>query len=211
MRRGRCIAHRGSMVDATSRSVRTDHAPQPRRPGLPVRTTAVLMAAGLLGFAAVNVGFELTGRFDEGPYASHAAGLAVMNWLVVVLKVLGALVAVLSVRHRPPVSPRVLAAALWAAFATLGVYVLGGLVEAIGMATGLVGGGEAIGAPEVGYLLAFLTAATGFGVLAVSFSRRHGTGRRWTLLGVLAGPAMIGLVLVVVPALLVAVGVMPGF
>src|SRR5664279_248910 len=54
------------------------------------------MAAWCLGFAAVNIALQVTGRFASGPYADLAAGLAVMDWIVVGLKLLGAAVAVLA-------------------------------------------------------------------------------------------------------------------
>jgi hypothetical protein len=62
----------------------------------PIRALGWVMAAWCLGFAAVNIAFQVTGRFASGPYADLAAGLAVMDWIVVGLKLLGAAVAVLA-------------------------------------------------------------------------------------------------------------------
>jgi hypothetical protein len=67
----------------------------------PIRALGWVMAAWCLGFAAVNIAFQVTGRFASGPYAELAAGLAVMDWIVVGLKLLGAAVAVLAAYSRP--------------------------------------------------------------------------------------------------------------
>jgi hypothetical protein len=177
-----------------------------------VIVVAVLMAAGCLAFTAVNVFFEVTDRFGDGPAADYASGLTVMNWFVVVLKVVGAAVALLSVSRLPsPVPPVLLGVALWGAFTTLGVYGLGSVLEAVGMATGVAGTIEDIDLAGIGYVLGFLFAAAGFGVLAVSYSRRNRLPKRVVALGALGAPVTLGLVLLAVPALLVAVGVMPDF
>src|SRR5215203_2586173 len=70
-------------------------------PGPVVTAIGILMALWCLGFAVVNVVFEITGHFAGGAYAWYASGLSVMNWLVAGLKVLGAVVALLSVARRP--------------------------------------------------------------------------------------------------------------
>jgi hypothetical protein len=169
------------------------------------------MAAACLGFAAVNVVFEATGHFANGRYAAYAPGFAVMDWLVVVLKVLGAAVALLSVAPRQRIlSTRAVAVSVWGAFGTLAVYAVGGVVEAVGMVTGLSGSIDEIDLASVGYLLCFLAAATGFGVLAVSYSGRHPRTRGPAVLGVLVGPLVLGLVLLLMPAVLRALGLFPG-
>src|SRR5215207_10180882 len=70
-------------------------------PGPVVTAIGILMALWCLGFAVVNVMFEITGHFAGGAYAQYASGLRVMDWLVAGLKVLGAVVALLSVARRP--------------------------------------------------------------------------------------------------------------
>ena len=55
------------------------------------------MALSCLGFAAVNVLFEITDYFVGGPYAEYASEISVANWSVVVLNVVGAAAALLSV------------------------------------------------------------------------------------------------------------------
>jgi hypothetical protein len=133
-----------------------------------------------------------------------------MNWLVAGLKLLGAVVALLSVtRRRPPVSPQLLGVGVWGVFATLAVYVLGSMVQAVGMGLGLMGSASQIDLPDVAYLIFFLLAAFGWGVLAISYLRRHALGWGTAALGVLGAPAVLGFLLVAMPALLGALGVMP--
>lgn len=168
------------------------------------------MAVWCVGFATVNIVFEATDHFADGPYAEYAAGFTVLNWLVAGLKVLGALVALLSVtRTSKLVPPGALAVLVWGAFATLGVYALGSVVEAVGMVSGLMGTPDQVDMAGLGYLLVFCVVAAGYGVLAVSYSRRHGLGRGVAVLGVLGAPVVLGLILLVVPALLASVGLMP--
>ncbi|GAA1455017.1 hypothetical protein [Nocardiopsis tropica] len=170
----------------------------------------LLMALWCVGFAVFNVVFEITDRFADGAYADYSSAITVMNWLVVGLKVLGAAVALLSVAKRPTfVPPALLAVAVWAVFATLGLYAAGSVVQVVGMVSGLVGGVDQIDAAGVGYVLLFLLAAAGFGILAVSHSRRNGLRKGFAVLGVLGAPAVLGLVLLAVPALLAALGLMP--
>jgi hypothetical protein len=62
---------------------------------------------------------------------------------------------------------------VWSVFAMLAVYVLGGMAQALGMMLGLMGSAGPIDLAGVAYLIFFLTAATGWGMLAVSYSERH--------------------------------------
>jgi presenilin-like A22 family membrane protease len=89
------------------------------------------------------------------------------------------------------------------------VYVVGSVVQAVVMLTGVAGDAEQVDAAGVGYVLAFLLAATGFGILAISYARRAGLGRRVMLIGVCGAPVVLGSVLVVLPAILEAVGLLP--
>lgn len=158
----------------------------------------------------VNVAFELTDHFRGGRYADYASAFTVMNWLVTVLKVIGAVVALLSIatpsRRIPASAVTVL---VWGAFATLTVYALGSVAQAIGMAAGLTGSVDEIDRAGIAYVMFFLLTAAGFGVLAISYSRRHRMRTRLAILGVLGAPLVLGLVLVVVPALLATLGLMP--
>jgi hypothetical protein len=175
-----------------------------------ISAIGILMALWCLGFAVVNVVFEITGHFAGGAYAQYASGLSVMNWLVAGLKVLGAAVALLSVARRPGrVSSAVVTVLVWAAFATLAVYVLGSVAEGAGMGLGLIGGADQIDTASVAYVLFFLAAAVGYGVLAISYSRRHPHGKGLVILGVLGAPAVLGLLLLAIPALLAAFGLLP--
>jgi hypothetical protein len=183
---------------------------RPDQAGTGVTVTGVLVALCLFGFAVVNIVFELTDHFAGGRYADYAAAFTVMNWLVVCLKLVGAAVALLSVTTRPffP-SKAVLAVFLWGAFATLTVYALGSVAQAIGIVFELTDNSEQIDLAATAYLLFFLLIACGYGVLASSYARRHCLPKRLAVLGVLGAPVVLGLVLVVIPMLLTAVGIMP--
>jgi hypothetical protein len=180
------------------------------QPSPSITAVGWLMALWCVGFAAVNVVLERTDYLADSEYADYAAAFTVMNWLVVGLKLLGAAVALLSVTKRPPfLPPRFLGVIVWSVFATLAVYVLGSMVQALGMLVGLRGSASQIDQAGVAYLVFFLTAATGWGVLAVSYSARHALGWRTALVGVLGAPVVLGLVLVAMPILLAALGLMP--
>jgi hypothetical protein len=194
----------------TSAVLATDRPQAPARPGTGVTVMGRLVALGCIGFAVVNVVFEMTDRFADGPYAEFASGIAVMNWLVVGLKALGAAVALLSVAKRPrALPPAFLGVLLWGAFAMLGVYALGSVVQAVGMALGLAGTADQIDMAGVGYVLSFLLLAAGYGVLAISYSRRFGLRNSVAVLGLLGAPVMLSMILLAVPMLLSALGLLP--
>ncbi|MCV2489167.1 hypothetical protein OF117_07305 [Geodermatophilus sp. YIM 151500] len=174
-----------------------------------VVVVGLLVAVWCAGFAAISVWFELTDHFGVGQYADDATAISVVNWFVAVLKVVGAAVALLAVsRSSRFLAPRIVGTLLWAALATLAVYVVGSIAQAVVMLTGVVGDAEQVDASAVGYLLAFLLAATGFGILAASYARRAGLGARLMLIGFCGGPAVLGSILVVLPAILQAVGLL---
>lgn len=167
------------------------------------------MVLGLLGFAAVNIVFELNDRFADSQYADYATGLTVMNWLVVCLKLLGAAVALLSI-WRPRVLPvAALTVLIWGCFATFVVYGASSLVQMLAIALGVTGDVGDIDLAGFGYVLGFLLLASGFGLLTISFSRRHSIRKRFAVLGVLGAPVLLVLVLMAVPALLAAFDIMP--
>lgn len=181
-----------------------------KRAGTFIIVIAVMVAVWCLGFAVINVGFEITDRFAHGSYARYASAFTVMNWFVVALKVLGAAVALMSVSDRPRLlSPSIMSVLVWGAFATLGLYVLGSMVQAVGMVVGYAGDTAQLDVAGVGYVLAFLAAAAGYGVLAISYSRRHRLRKRFAVLGVLVGPVMLVLILLAVPFVLRLLGLMP--
>jgi hypothetical protein len=181
------------------------------RPSSLVTAVGALVALGCGAFAAVNVWFEITGKFDSGPYAADADALSVANWYVVVLKLVGVAAAILAVTQPPRfLRPGTVGMVLWAAFATLTTYVAGSLAEAVVILSGEAGDPESIDLASVGYVLAFALAAAGFGVLAVSYTRRARVRRRDILLGVCGAPLVLGSILVVLPALLRATGVLSG-
>lgn len=154
---------RGSM-EATAVDNRSFGVPSP---GSAVAVVAWSVAVWCVGFAVINVVFEMTDHFAKGPYAEYAGGISVMDWLVVALKLLGAVMALLSLSKSPTRIPAsVLAVMLWGAFATLGLDAIGSVVEAIGMVTGLTGSAEEITLASVAYVVFFMLGAAGYGVLA---------------------------------------------
>jgi hypothetical protein len=180
-------------------------------PGPFVVAVGLLVALWCAGFAAISIWFEFTDYFEVGRYADDATALSVANWFVTVLKVVGAAVALLAVSRAPRfLAPRIVGTLLWAAFATLAVYVVGSITQAVVMLAGLAGDAEQLDAAAVGYVLAFLLATTGFGILATSYARRAGLGARVMLIGVCGAPVVLGSVFVVLPALLSAVGLLSG-
>lgn len=173
-------------------------------------TVGWLVAVWCLGFATANLVFELSDHFTGGPLAAYATGISVLDWFVFGLKLLGASVAVLTVTRLPgSIRPGAVAVLAWGAAALLGLYSLGNVVETAGMATGLVGSPDQITLRGLGYVLFFLLGAVGYTTLARSFSRRYDVGRRAMFLGMLGAPLVLGLILLAIPMLLVATGVMP--
>jgi len=188
----------------------TDRPRAPAGPDTGVTVIGRLVALCCIGFAVVNIVFEMTDYFADGPYAEYASGIAVMNWLVVGLKTMGAAVALLSLAKRPRLlPPALLGVLLWGAFAMLGVYALGSVVQAVGMATGLSGTADQIDLAGVGYVLFFLLLAVGYGVLAISHSRRFGLRKGVAVLGALGAPVGLGLILLAAPLLLATIGLIP--
>jgi hypothetical protein len=182
----------------------------PARPGTGIIATGRLMALCCIAFAVVNIVFQLTDRFADGPYAEYSTGITVINWLVVGLKAVGAAVALLSVASRPRfLPPAFLGVLLWGAFAMLALYGVGSLAQAIGMASGLTGSADQIDLAGVAYVLFFLLLAAGYGVLAISYSRRFRLRKGVAVLGALGAPVALGVILLAVPMLLAALGVMP--
>lgn len=179
----------------------------PAPPSRFVVAVGLVIALWCTGFAAISVWFEFTDQFATGKYAEEADALSVMNWLVAFLKVLGVVAALLAIRSRP-VAPRITGVVLWGAFATVTVYVLGSIAQAVVILTGIAGDGDGVDARSVAYVVGFLVAAIGFGILAISYARRVGLSIWVIILGVLGAPVVLGGVLVIVPALLKAAGLL---
>lgn len=192
-----------------STGLASDRSQAPARPGTGVTVIGRLTALCCIVFAVVNIVFEMTDHFADGPYAEYVSAIAVMNWLVVGLKTLGAVVALSSVANRPRFPPAPLGVLLWGAFAMLGVYAVGSVVQAVGMASGLAGTADQITMAGVAYVLFFLLLAAGYGVLAISYSRRFRLRKGVAVLGVLGAPVVLGAILLAVPMLLAALGLMP--
>ena len=160
-------------------------------------------------FAAISVWFEVTDKFASGPYAADADALSVVNWYVVVIKLVGVFVALLAVTEPPRfLRPTTVGVILWAGFATVTVYVTGSLAQAAAMLTGVAGDAERLDLASVAYVLAFVLAAAGFGLLAFSYAERADLGKRELLLGVCGAPLVLGSILAVLPAVLRATGML---
>jgi len=173
-----------------------------------IRTLAWVLALGSIAFAVVNVVYEMTGRFAEGPLSEYEAGLTIVNWFVAALKVMGAGVAVLSVARRSRLPARLMNVLIWGAAGTLGVYSVGSVVQAVGLAVHPATSGQ-IDLAGIVYVLGFLLAAAGFGILATSHSRRSRLGAGPAILGAVGGVILLGIILVLLPMLLSALGIMP--
>ena len=176
-------------------------------PGRAVVAVGVLVALWCAGFAAISVWFELTGYFATGRYADDETAISVVNWFVTVLKLVGVALAVLAV-HPRLIAPRTVGTLLWAAFATLTVYVVGSIVQAFVMLAGIAGDANQVDTGSVAYVLAFVVAAAGFGNLASSHARRAGLGNRVKVIGACGAPIVLASVLVILPAVLRAVGLL---
>lgn len=180
-----------------------------RAAGKPIRVLAWALAIGTLAFAVVNVVFEMSGRFDEGPLSEYSTGLSVANWFVVFVKVMGAGVALLCVTTRPRVAARTVNVLIWGAAGVLGIYAIGSLGQAIGLAASNGGPAGSIDLAGVAYVSLFLAAAAGYTALSVSHTRRSGLGPGPAVLGVIGGLVLLGTIFLVLPMLLSALEIMP--
>ncbi len=179
-------------------------------PGLFVKVVSALVALWCAVFAFISFWFEATDRFASGPHAADAAALSVVNWYVFALKLVGMMAAVLATTTRPPrfLGAPLIGVLLWAAFATVAIYVLGSLAQAVVMMAGIAGDARRIDAASVGYVVAFLLATACFGVLAISYARRASLGKRELIMGLCGAPLVLGSILVVLPTLLEVAGVL---
>ncbi|MFZ0013614.1 MAG: hypothetical protein WAL25_05800 [Acidimicrobiia bacterium] len=175
----------------------------------PLKLLAWLLAIASLAFAVVNIVFEMSGRFDQGPFADYSSGISIVNWFVVLVKAMGSAVALASVATRPWFSPRTVNIMIWGAAGVLGVYSLGSMGQAIGMTFGLGGSPELIDVAGIVYVLLFLLAAAGFAVLALSHTRRARLGPGPAILGSVGGVLLLGIILLFLPMVLTAFGIMP--
>jgi hypothetical protein len=191
------------MADPRS-PVRQRQIPPPSRFVVGVGLIVALWCAG---FAAISVWLEVTDQFATGEYADDAAAFSVMNWLVAVVKLVGVAAALLAI-HPRPVAPRIVGTVLWGAFATVTVYVAGSVVQAVVILTGVANDADSVDGRSIAYVLAFLLAAAGFGILARSYAHRARLDARVKVLGVCGAPLLLGGVLVVVPAVLEAAGLL---
>lgn len=203
------LRSRTTLLSDTTARLRT--APSPV-----VAAVGYLTAAWALAFAAVSAYQVLTdGGYDAG-LARYAAGLDVMAVLVLVLKLVGAAVAVAAVASWGARLPRVTTMLLWGGFGLLGLYSAGNVVLTVGTVSGLLEPSTAWTAAggvtphAVLYVLFFLAGTAMFGTLAISYRRRHPVHRGWIAAGLLGAPPALAALLVVAPALLEAAGMLPG-
>jgi glucan phosphoethanolaminetransferase (alkaline phosphatase superfamily) len=196
-------------MTSSSVSVERSHLAAP--PGAGVRAVAALTAVCCVGFAVVNLDLLTTGVVASDAYdeliAEYPTGFAVMNVLALVLKLVGAVVAALTVL--PPIrrlGPAVIGVCTWAGFATLATYSLGSIGQGVSMASGDSGG--KLDLMSLAYLGFFVVFATGYGILAVSYHRRMGLRARHALIGALGAPVVLGGIAVAI-VLLTALGLVP--
>jgi hypothetical protein len=173
-----------------------------------IRVLAWVLALASIAFAVVNLVYEMTGRFEEGPFSEYEAGLTILNWFVAALKVFGAGIVLLSVARHSRINARTINVLMWGAAATLGVYSLGNIVQVVALVMDPAGSGQ-IDFAGIVYVLGFLAAAAGFVVVAISHTRRSGFGIGPAVLGAVGGVVLLGVILVVFPVLLTALGIMP--
>jgi hypothetical protein len=174
------------------------------------------VTAWCLGFAAVS-GWQLAaGREPDGPFAAYTEGIAAMIILVLVLKILGAVMALFAIRSQPlRMSPSLLAIGLWGAFGLLAIDSAGSIVLAVGNITGLMEPSAAwesaggVTPRSILYVLFFLVGAILFGVLAGSFHRRYRTPWTAAVIGLLGAPLLLGVVLVIAPRILSYLDLLP--
>ena len=179
---------------------------------------AYLTAAWCLGFAAVSA-WQLVAGDDAGTdtaLSGYESGLTLMIALVLVLKLLGAVVALAAVA--PPqrwLPTNLLASTLWGVFSLLALYSAGNLVITVATVSGLVEPSAAwtaaggVTAKAVLYVLFFLIGAAVFGVLAFSFHRRRRPPGGVIVVGLIGAPVVLGLLLVGAPAVLGWLGLFP--
>jgi hypothetical protein len=195
-------------------------APRPtttrQHPATVVTAAGLLATAWCLGFAAVSVLQLATGPAQDSRYASYASGLATMEIVVLVLKVLGAGLALAAITPgRLGLPARVIAVGLWGAFDLLALYSAGSLVITAGTLSGLLEPSEAwtaaggVTSRAVLYLLFDLVGAAAFGMLAISFHRRHALPRTVAAVGLVGAPLLLAFILAVMPALLGSLGLLP--
>ena len=138
---------------------------------VPGRAVMVQSASHGAGFAAISAWFELTDHFEQGRSADDEAALSVVNSFVAILKLAGVVLAVLAV-HPRLVAPRTVGTLLWAAFATLTVYVVGSIAQAFVMLVGIARDADQVDAASIAARVPpSCSAAAGFGILAGSHAR----------------------------------------
>lgn len=185
-----------------------------RAPSLTNRALAVLAVLWCLTFAAANVGHLATGSLTSGEWAPYASGIQIMSVVVLLLKLIGAAMALLSLRNTPRAS-WLLATALWTMAALVVLYALGNVAITVATTTGVTSPSAAWAATggvttrTVGYIAFFLAGAPVFTAIAASYHRRRRPGTSAFLTGLIGAPLVLAGLLLAIPAALTAAGLLP--
>jgi hypothetical protein len=188
----------------------------PARPGRVTRATAIIAAAWSLGFAAVSAGQIAAGPGEDSRYAAYATGLTIMIVTVLLLKLIGAVLALAAITPgRLGLPVPVVALGLWGASGLLTLYASGALVQAAGTTAGVLEPSDAwtaaggVTGRSVLYALLAVAGAAVFGALTIEFHRRHRL--RWTVaaVGFAGAVVLLAAILAIVPAILASRGLLP--
>jgi hypothetical protein len=177
------------------------------------RWSAYALAAWATAFAGVNVYLQFGGIAADNPLRDVWGALTVMNLSVIVLKLAGAATALASVQAWGRRLPNwLLTGFLWGAAGLLVLYAVlnfGVMIADRGLtaATPLAGGQFIV--PGWAYVTFFGVPGLLFAAAGRDYRRRSGTSSRWVVLGLVGAPALLGIILYGLPALLQAAGMLP--
>jgi hypothetical protein len=188
-------------VDAVGRALvagngRTSDQPLARVP-VSARVAAYGAAAWAVGFAGVNIYLQIVG-IDSGQIQRNWTAFTIANLGVVVLKLVGAAVALATVQpwgRRLPAP--LLTVSAWGAAGVLLLYAIAGLLSAVaaGALTTSVLAGGTFRVPAWAYLGFFALGGLLFAVTAWQHQQRTVTLWPWMVVGLLGAPLLLGAVL----------------
>lgn len=137
-----------------------------------------------------------------------------MSVVVLLLKLMGAAMALLSVRKTTEAS-WLLATTLWTMAALVVLYALGNVAITVAITTGWSSPSSAWGAAggvtsrTVAYIVFFLAGAPVLTAIAASYHRRRRPGTSAVVSGLVSAPLVLAGVLLAIPAALSAAGLLP--